>query len=110
MQSAASAENRLDHAFARLRAAGEKGFIAYIAGGDPDLAATLTLAAALEGVGVDILELGVPFSDPLADGPVNQAAAGRALGGGRDGRGHHRSACAASAPAAPNCRWCSSPT
>lgn len=82
MQSAASAENRLDHAFARLRAAGEKGFIAYIAGGDPDLAATLTLAAALEGVGVDILELGVPFSDPLADGPVNQAAAGRALAAG----------------------------
>lgn len=74
--------NRIDQTFARLRAAGEKGFVAYISAGDPDLARTLTLAAALEEAGADILELGVPFSDPLADGTVNQAAAGRALAAG----------------------------
>lgn len=79
MESSTHPENRIDRTFARLRAAGEKGFIAYISGGDPNLAATLSLALALEGAGVDILELGVPFSDPLADGPVNQAAASRAL-------------------------------
>lgn len=75
-------ENRIDRTFARLRAESKKGFVAYIAGGDPTREATVALAAALEGVGVDILELGVPFSDPLADGPVNQAAAARALASG----------------------------
>lgn len=74
--------NRIDHAFARLKAAGEKGFVAYISAGDPDLARTLTLAAAIEAAGADVLELGVPFSDPLADGTVNQAAASRALAAG----------------------------
>ncbi len=71
--------NRLDQTFARLRAAGQKGFIAYIAAGDPNLDKTREIAFALEKVGVDVLELGVPFSDPLADGTVNQAAAARAL-------------------------------
>lgn len=74
--------NRIDETFARLRAAREKGFVAYLSAGDPDLARTLTLAAALEAAGVDLLELGVPFSDPLADGAVNQAAASRALAAG----------------------------
>ncbi len=74
--------NRIDAVFARLKTAGEKGFVAYISAGDPDLARTLTLAAAIESAGADILELGVPFSDPLADGTVNQAAAGRALATG----------------------------
>ena len=74
--------NRIDDTFARLRASGTKGFIAYIAAGDPDLAETQRIAFGLEAVGVDILELGVPFSDPLADGTVNQAAAGRALRSG----------------------------
>ena len=77
-----AAANRIDTTFARLRAEGRKGFIAYIAAGDPDLAATHRIAFALEAVGVDILELGVPFSDPLADGTVNQAAASRALQSG----------------------------
>lgn len=76
------ASNRIDQAFARLKAAREKGFIAYISAGDPDLARTLTLATALEEAGADLLELGVPFSDPLADGTVNQAAASRALAAG----------------------------
>lgn len=74
--------NRIDQAFDRLKTAGEKGFVAYISAGDPDLARTLTLAAAIEAAGADILELGVPFSDPLADGTVNQAAASRALAAG----------------------------
>ncbi len=77
-----SPPNRIDETFQRLRAAGEKGFVAYLGAGDPDLARTLDLALALEGAGVDILELGVPFSDPLADGAVNQAAACRALAAG----------------------------
>ncbi len=79
--------NRIDQAFERLRARGEKGFIAYIGAGDPDLAATEKLAVALEKAGVDVLELGVPFSDPLADGVVNQQAAQRGLASGTTLRG-----------------------
>ena len=79
--------NRIDQTFARLRAEGTKGFIAYVASGDPDGAATVESALALAGAGVDLLELGVPFSDPLADGVVNQAAAGRALAAGTTVRG-----------------------
>jgi tryptophan synthase alpha chain len=74
--------NRLDEKFASLRAAGRKALITYIAGGDPNLAATRALALSFEKAGVDILELGVPFSDPLADGVVNQLAAARALAAG----------------------------
>ncbi len=79
--------NRIDDCFANLRARGEKGFIAYIAAGDPSLARTVDLALALERAGTDILELGVPFSDPLADGIVNQLAAQRALEAGATVRG-----------------------
>lgn len=74
--------NRIDKTFARLRAAGTPGFIAYITAGDPTLEATEELVPALENAGVDIVELGVPFSDPLADGVVNQMAAQRALDAG----------------------------
>ena len=74
--------NRIDDLFTRLRADGTKGFVAYIAAGDPDLEQTRRIALALQSAGVDILELGVPFSDPLADGTVNQAAASRALRSG----------------------------
>ena len=74
--------NRIDRKFAALRAQGHKGFIAYIAAGDPTLAATKSLAVAFEKIGVDVLELGVPFSDPLADGIVNQLASQRALDAG----------------------------
>jgi len=74
--------NRIDQKFASLKAQGRKGFIAYIAAGDPDLASTKALAIAFEKAGVDVLELGVPFSDPLADGVVNQLAAQRALEAG----------------------------
>src|SRR5262245_34431074 len=79
--------NRIDATFAALRSAGRAGFIAYISAGDPSLAATRELALAFEQAGVDILELGVPFSDPLADGIVNQMAAARALEAGTTVRG-----------------------
>ncbi|MGI8821114.1 MAG: tryptophan synthase subunit alpha [Chthoniobacterales bacterium] len=74
--------NRIDACFSSLDERGEKGFIAYIAAGDPTLARTVDLALALERAGTDLLELGVPFSDPLADGIVNQLAAQRALEAG----------------------------
>jgi tryptophan synthase alpha chain len=74
--------NRIDECFKSLRAKSEKAFIAYICAGDPDLPRTVELALALDKSGVDLLELGVPFSDPLADGPVNQLAAQRALEAG----------------------------
>jgi len=74
--------NRIDQCFTALRKQNGKAFIAYICAGDPDLPRTVDLALALEKAGVDILELGVPFSDPLADGLVNQLAAQRALEAG----------------------------
>ena len=75
-------ENRLDHTFARLRQEKKAAFVAYLAAGDPSLDATLGLVLALEAAGVDVIELGLPFSDPLADGIVNQMAAQRALDAG----------------------------
>jgi tryptophan synthase alpha chain len=74
--------NRIVECFARLRQNGQKGFIVYIGAGDPHLEATVELATAFDKLGVDVLELGVPFSDPLADGPVNQLAAQRGLESG----------------------------
>ncbi|HWB59791.1 MAG TPA: tryptophan synthase subunit alpha [Chthoniobacteraceae bacterium] len=75
-------QNRIDQKFASLKSQGRKGFVAYISAGDPTLDATKSLALAFEKIGVDVLELGVPFSDPLADGIVNQLAAQRALEAG----------------------------
>jgi tryptophan synthase alpha chain len=75
-------ENRIDRKFAELHARGSKAFIAYICAGDPGMEETRALALRLEQAGVDILELGVPFSDPLADGIVNQLASQRALEAG----------------------------
>ena len=74
--------NRIVEKFAQLKSAGKKGFIVYIGAGDPNLEATRQLALAFDNAGVDILELGVPFSDPLADGLVNQLAAQRGLESG----------------------------
>ena len=74
--------NRIVDCFTRLKSAGSKGFIAYIGAGDPDLNATRQLGLALDKAGVDVLELGVPFSDPLADGLVNQLASQRGLESG----------------------------
>jgi tryptophan synthase alpha chain len=74
--------NRIVERFAALKRAGRKAFIVYIGAGDPNLEATRQLALAFDHAGVDILELGVPFSDPLADGLVNQLAAQRGLESG----------------------------
>ncbi|MDD5201147.1 MAG: tryptophan synthase subunit alpha [Terrimicrobiaceae bacterium] len=79
--------NRIDACFDRLKSEGRSGFIAYLTGGDPSLDATVDLMLALERAGADIVELGVPFSDPLADGPTIQAASGRALAAGATTRG-----------------------
>jgi tryptophan synthase alpha chain len=74
--------NRIVERFARLKREGKKGFVVYIGAGDPHLEATRQLGLAFDKAGVDILELGVPFSDPLADGLVNQLAAQRGLESG----------------------------
>jgi tryptophan synthase alpha chain len=71
--------NRIVERFSRLKRDGKKGFVVYIGAGDPNLEATRQLALAFDKAGVDVLELGVPFSDPLADGLVNQLAAQRGL-------------------------------
>jgi tryptophan synthase alpha chain len=71
--------NRIVERFARLKREGKKGFIVYIGAGDPNLEATRQLGLAFDKSAVDVLELGVPFSDPLADGLVNQLAAQRGL-------------------------------
>ena len=75
-------ENRIDRKFRELKARGQKAFIAYITAGDPTPERTPDLVWALERAGADIVELGVPFSDPLADGVVNQLSAQRALEAG----------------------------
>lgn len=74
--------NRIVERFAGLRQQGRKGFVVYIGAGDPNLEATRRLALAFDQAGADVLELGVPFSDPLADGLVNQLAAQRGLESG----------------------------
>ena len=71
--------NRIVEKFAQLKVAGKKGLVVYIGAGDPHLQATRELALAFDQAGVAVLELGVPFSDPLADGLVNQLAAQRGL-------------------------------
>jgi tryptophan synthase alpha chain len=78
---------RISRLFDRLRPAGRKALIGYITAGDPSLDRTPALVAALERGGVDLVELGVPFSDPIADGPVIQRASERALRAGTSLRG-----------------------
>jgi tryptophan synthase alpha chain len=73
---------RISRRFAELRASGELGIVAYITAGDPTLDATLKFVLALADAGADVVELGVPFSDPLADGPTIQRASERALRSG----------------------------
>ncbi len=75
-------EGRLAQAIAAARAKGRAAFIPYITAGDPNLEATADFVESLAKAGADIVELGVPFSDPIADGPVNQKAAERALASG----------------------------
>ena len=73
---------RISKRFAELRASGELGIVAYITAGDPSLEATLKFVLALDEAGADVIELGIPFSDPLADGPTIQRASERALKAG----------------------------
>src|SRR5881397_2388636 len=73
---------RISKRFAELRTSGELGIVAYITAGDPSLNATLKFVLALAEAGADVIELGVPFSDPLADGPTIQRASERALKSG----------------------------
>jgi len=72
-------KNRIENKFKLLKSQNKKAFIAYITAGDPNLRVTEELVLAFEKSGVDIVELGIPFSDPLADGPTIQAASERAL-------------------------------
>ncbi len=71
--------SRLEKKFKQLQDSGRKGLITFITAGDPDLEATCALVETLAAAGADVVELGVPFSDPLADGPTIQKASGRAL-------------------------------
>ncbi|MXX90964.1 MAG: tryptophan synthase subunit alpha [Boseongicola sp. SB0677_bin_26] len=74
---------RIDARFAALRAEGRKAFVAYVMAGDPDYDASLEILKGLPGAGVDVIELGLPFTDPMADGPVIQLAGQRALAAGQ---------------------------
>jgi len=77
-----TAADRLGETFAGLAARGEKGLITYLTAGDPDLETTVRLAETMEQAGADVIELGIPFSDPVADGPTIQKASYRALSKG----------------------------
>ena len=76
------AAGRLERRFADLRAAGRAGFVAFITAGDPDRDTSAALLAGLPAAGVDVIELGMPFTDPMADGPAIQASSQRALAAG----------------------------
>ncbi len=82
MSATLSNSTRISKRFAELRASGELGIVAYITAGDPSFDATLKYVLALAEAGADVIELGVPFSDPLADGPTIQRASERALKAG----------------------------
>ncbi|WP_417720926.1 tryptophan synthase subunit alpha [Salipiger sp.] len=73
---------RIDAKFAALKAEGKKAFVAYVMAGDPDFDTSLSLVRGMPGAGVDIIELGLPFTDPMADGETIQLAGQRALEGG----------------------------
>ena len=73
---------RIDAKFADLRAAGKKAFVSYVMAGDPDYDTSLEIVKGLPAAGVDVIELGLPFTDPMADGPTIQLAGQRALEGG----------------------------
>ena len=75
--------SRIDATFAALRRDGRKAFVAYIMAGDPDYDTSLAVMRGLPAAGVDVIELGLPFTDPMADGPTIQRAGQRALAGGQ---------------------------
>ncbi len=73
---------RIDAKFAQLKGEGKKAFVAYVMAGDPDFERSLEIVKGLPGAGVDVIELGLPFTDPMADGPTIQLAGQRALASG----------------------------
>ncbi|ARO13883.1 tryptophan synthase alpha chain [Ketogulonicigenium robustum] len=75
--------SRIDAKFAQLRAEGRKAFVSYVMAGDPDYETSVAIVKGLPAAGVDIIELGMPFTDPMADGPTIQHAGQRALDGGQ---------------------------
>jgi tryptophan synthase alpha chain len=90
-----NASTRIDARFARTRAEGRAALVTFVMAGDPDPAASLAVVKALPGAGADVIEIGMPFTDPMADGPSIQAAGLRALAAGMTLTGR---------------RWRSSPT
>jgi len=82
MSAASAISSRISRRFSQLRASGEMGIVAYITAGDPSLPATVRFVLAAAEAGADVIELGIPFSDPLADGPTIQRASERALKAG----------------------------
>lgn len=79
--------SRLNRRFDKLSAEGRTAFVSYTMSGDPDVETSLAIMRGLPGAGVDIIELGLPFTDPMADGPAIQLAAGRALDAGQTLKG-----------------------
>jgi tryptophan synthase alpha chain len=77
-------DTRIDQRFAALKAAGKPALVTFVTAGDPDLETSAKILAGLPGAGADIIEIGMPFSDPMADGPAIQAAGLRALAAGHD--------------------------
>lgn len=75
-------KTRIDAKFAELKSQGKKAFVSYIMAGDPDIDTSLEVMKGLPAAGVDVIELGLPFTDPMADGPTIQLAGQRALAGG----------------------------
>ncbi len=74
--------NRIDKTFADLKAKGRKALVIYLTAGAPDAETSFAMMTAAAGHGADVIELGIPFSDPTADGPVIQRASQRAIAGG----------------------------
>lgn len=79
VEMAVKGKNRIESLFERLRADGRKALITFVTAGDPDLATSKKIVRELESAGADLIELGIPFSDPMADGPTIQASSERAL-------------------------------
>src|SRR5499427_6124957 len=75
---------RIDHRFAELKTAGRAALVTFLTAGDPDPATSLAILKALPAAGADVIELGMPFTDPMADGPAIQASSLRALRAGQD--------------------------
>jgi tryptophan synthase alpha chain len=87
VSAALNGENRIDRRFAELRGAGRAGLVTFLTAGDPDPQTSLAMMMALPSAGSDVIELGMPFSDPMADGPAIQASSLRALRAGQTLRG-----------------------